>query len=116
EAAPTERSEVDDAQAEATQNERARRLLEIEDRFKVRIEIRPFRLHVVLAPALELPVTVRRGRRAYPLLLTWALPLRRFLPGRCPHCAAASPLVAGRERLGCSQCLPRAPTFTPPLV
>jgi len=115
-AAPTERSELYDAQAEATQNERARRLLEIEDRFKVRIEIRPFRLHVVLAPALELPVTVRRGQRAYPLLLTWALPLRRFLPGRCPHCAAASPLVAGRERLGCTECLPRATMITPPLV
>ena len=112
-AAPVERSELYDAQAEATQNERARRLLEIEDRFKVRIEIRPFRLHVVLVPALELPVTVRRGQRAYPLLLTWALPLRRFLPRRCPHCASASPLVAGRERMGCMECLPRVATVAP---
>lgn len=115
-AAPGERWALYDAQAEAIQNERARRLVEIEDRFKVRIEIRPLRLHVILTPALELPVTVRRGQRAYPLLLTWALPLRRFLPNACPHCAAASPLVAGRERLGCTECLPRAATITSPAV
>jgi len=114
--APGERSELYDAQAEATRNERSRRLVEIEDRFKVHIEIRPLRLHVVLAPALEVPVTVRRGQRAYPLLLTWALPLRRFLPSPCPHCAAASSLVAGRERIGCTECLPRPATITAPAV
>jgi len=115
-AAPIERLELCDAQSQAIQHERARRLHEIEDRFKVRIEIRPFRLHVVLVPGLELPVTVRRGQRAYPLLLTWALPLRRFLPRRCPYCAAESPLVAGRERMGCMRCLPRVATMAPQLV
>jgi hypothetical protein len=109
--APPDRRRLLEDQAAATRAEHARRRREVHDEFRPRHEIRPFRLHQVLVPAFTLPVTVRRGARAYPFALTW-LPISASLaPVRCPHCDADSPLVAGRERLGCRRCLapPAAP-------
>lgn len=105
--APAERRAVLDEQARVTEAERARRLQEIEEGFRPEHEIHPFRLHLVLVPALTLPVLVRRGHRVYPLPLTWILHASALAPVACPHCGAGEGLVAGRERLGCRACLPR---------
>ncbi len=104
-AAPPERQELFEAQAEATQAERGRRLQEIAEKYRPRHEVRPFRLHLILVPALLLPVHVRRGERRYPLALTWLSQGDRFAAVRCPHCRSAASLVAGREYLGCKECL-----------
>jgi hypothetical protein len=127
-AASAERRHLYDAREEATLAERARRLVEVEEKWQPRTEVRPFRLHVVWVPAQILPVHVRRGPRAYPLELRWLLPASAFLPPACPHCrrepagagSAASDvvLVAGKQRLGCRRCLdrpaPAAPAPSPP--
>lgn len=114
EAAAPDRQALFDAQVAATGIERDRRLEEIEEKFRVRHEIHPFRLHLVLVPSLFLPVHVRRGERLYPFALTWFLAGGCFAPVRCPHCGAPAPLVAGRERLGCAGCLPRRPALQAP--
>lgn len=114
--ASAERRHLYDAREEATLAERARRLVEVEEKWQPRTEVRPFRLHVVWVPAQVLPVEVRRGPRAYPVELRWLLPASSFLPLGCPHCGAdaAGPggvpdvvLVAGKQRLGCRRCLDR---------
>lgn len=110
--AAEDRQRVLHAQAEATAAERARRLQEIEDKRQVRHRVRPVRLHVVMVPALHLPVWVRRGERTWPLALVWLLPVADFAALPCPHCGAAAALVAGRLRLGCRACLP--PPAPPP--
>ncbi|MGH9304231.1 MAG: hypothetical protein ACRDZ5_07450, partial [Acidimicrobiales bacterium] len=76
-------------------------------------EVLPFRLHLVEIPALDVGASVRRGDRAFGLRLDWLLPFSCFLGCRCPHCGAEDPLVAGRDRLGCRACLPRALTSVP---
>lgn len=106
--APPDRARLLDAQAEATRAEQARRRREIEEQHRPRHELRPFRLHLVLAPAFVLPVEIRRGRRAYPFELAWLAVAGSFADVRCPQCEADAELVAGRERLGCQSCLPRA--------
>lgn len=103
--APADRIELLDARAEATGEERARRLAEIREKFQPAHEIRPYRLHLLDLPVWRLPVDVRRGDRRYPLTLDWLLPVSRFAEIRCPHCDAAEPLVAGKTRLGCEGCL-----------
>ncbi|WP_250291788.1 hypothetical protein [Frankia sp. CiP1_Cm_nod1] len=104
-----------DARAEATRAERVRRLAEIEDKHRSRIDIRPIRLHVVEVPALELPVDVLRGPRRYPLLLHWMFGVSTFARVRCPSCGEPAPLVAAKDRLGCERCLPsRVPAHHPP--
>ncbi|MDP9387118.1 MAG: hypothetical protein M3Q48_04135 [Actinomycetota bacterium] len=103
--APPERARMLDAQAEATRIERSRRLAEIEEKFGPRLAVRPFRMHLVLVPALRLPVVVRRGTRSYPLTLSWLLWARCFAPLPCPSCRSITPLNAGRHRLGCHACL-----------
>lgn len=103
-----------DARIAATEWERDRRLQEIDDKFRADHTIRPFRLHLVHVPALLLQVSIRRGERRWPLALTWLLHAGTFIPIRCPACNADQPLVAGRDRLGCRQCLPRPPTAAPP--
>lgn len=107
ETAAPERQTLLRAQAEATQLERIRRVREIERKFEPTYEIRPFRAHVLHVPALALPITIRRGERAYAFEFTWLLPTRGFAPFRCPACRALAQLVAGRERLGCRSCMPR---------
>jgi len=106
--ADADRLRMLDAQAEATRLERTRRRREIEEESTARHEIKPFRLHLVHLPAFVLSVEVLRGQRRFPLTLTW-LPLAEELtPVRCPSCDAAQPLVAGKDRLGCTSCMPRA--------
>jgi hypothetical protein len=102
-----ERRALLDAQAEATQLERERRCQEVEDTHRVRFELQPFRLHLVMVPTLRLPLRVRRGATTFPLELVWVLPTRTFAPVTCPHCGREAALVAGRRRLGCTSCLPR---------
>jgi hypothetical protein len=103
--AAADRAELLDARAEATKAERARRIAEIVEKHAASHEILPFRLHLVLVPALSLPVDVRRGDRRYPLTLTWLLPAATFAAPRCPSCGRNSPLLAGKDRLGCHDCM-----------
>jgi hypothetical protein len=105
EAAPADRRRLYDDRAQATRAERARRLEEIREKYAARQEIRPVRLHVVLLPALHLPLVVRRGARTFPFALTWWLPAARFADVRCPGCGATSQLVAAKDRLGCRSCV-----------
>ena len=105
--ATAEQAAVLDAQAEVTLAERDRRLAEIAERNEARHELRPFRLHLIGLPALTVLATVRRGERSYPLALTWLLGGPGLRAPACPQCGALAPLVAGRERLGCSACQPR---------
>lgn len=96
------------AKANVTRAERARRLAEVEEKFRPVHSIRPFRLHVLWVPALRLPCNVLRGRREFPLTLWWLRPARSFLPVACPACGSRETLVAAKDRLGCRRCLPRA--------
>jgi hypothetical protein len=111
--AADDRRRVLEAQAVATRSERARRLDEIGAMFTPRHTWRPYRLHLVLAPAARLTVRVRRGERSWPLALTWLLTEEEFLPVACPSCGGLTPLVAGRDRLACRSCGPR-PGHVPP--
>ena len=96
-----------EAQAESTRAEHARRRREIEQEYQARHELKPFRLHLVHVPAFVLPISVRRGSRSYSSALTWLLLANEFAAVRCPACgAAAQPLVAGRDELGCALCKP----------
>ena len=106
--APAERQTMYDARAEATRNERARRRLEIEDKYRPRAELRPFRLQLILLPGLVLPIAVRRGSRRYSFHLRWNVLAGDFLSPECPACGTYAPLVAGRDALGCETCLPRS--------
>lgn len=114
-AATPERREILSAQAAVTAVERDRRLAEIEERFEPSHEVRPYRLHVVGVPALRVPVHVQRGRRTFPVDLTWILGGGGFAPMRCPHCGQAGVMVAGRERLGCRACIAPPVTMVPPV-
>lgn len=102
--APPDRIRLLDAQAEATEAERARRRREIEDEHQPRHELRPFRLHLVHVPAYVLAVDIRRGRQAFRCELAWVPGAEEFAPVRCPACGANEPLTATRERLGCRAC------------
>ena len=106
--APVERRPMYDARAEAAENERARRRLEIDDKYLPRAELRPFRLQMLLLPGLLLPIAVRRGSRRYAFHLRWNVLTGEFSSPECPACGTYAPLVAGRDRLGCETCLPRA--------
>ena len=118
EQAEPDRQRLLDARAEATRVEHTRRRAEIQEKFRPGHQLRPFRLHLLLVPALELPVRVRRGQAAHPFALTWVLPRAGFVDPRCPHCGASDRLAAGRDRLGCHACLQRprqaAPAPPPP--
>ncbi len=102
--APPDRARLLDDRAASTRAERDRRRREIEDEYRPRHEIRPFRLHLVHVPAFSLAVDVRRGQRAFPFELTWIPLAGEFAQPRCPACGAGAPLVAGRDRLGCAGC------------
>ena len=106
-----------DARAEATRQERTRRLAEIQDKHQARLELTPYRLHLLLVPSVVLPVDVLRGSRRYPQRLVWIWPARRFRDLPCPSCGSDRLLVAGKNGLGCEACLarpePPAPTVPP---
>lgn len=102
--ATPERARLLDAQEQATRAERSRRRREIEDEYRPRHEIQPFRLHLIFVPCYVLPVDVRRGSRRFGFQLTWIPAAGAFAAACCPACGASEPLVATRERLGCRGC------------
>jgi hypothetical protein len=106
--ADPDRAELLAARAASTREERSRRLLEIDEKYQARHEIRPFRLHAVLVPGWRVPVDVRRGPRRYPFAFDWLAALGAFAEERCPHCGAAATLSASKIRLGCIDCLASA--------
>lgn len=75
--------------------------------------IMPYRLHVMLVPALRVPADVLRGARRYPMCFDWLLPAGSYAPVRCPSCGGEAPLVAGKLTLGCEACLPPKPAVVP---
>ncbi|MBV9448438.1 MAG: hypothetical protein JO345_21345 [Streptosporangiaceae bacterium] len=93
----------------ATREEQVRRLAEIAEKYEARHVIRPYRLHVLLVPALRVAADVLRGSRRYPMSFDWLLPAGVYAPVRCPSCSAEAGLVAGKEKLGCEACLPPKP-------
>lgn len=103
-----DRAELLADRAASTREERARRLLEIDEKYQARHDIRPFRLHGVLVPGWRVPVDVRRGARRYPFAFDWLPALGAYANEGCPHCGAANPLSASKTRLGCVGCLPGA--------
>ncbi len=111
--APAERQTLLARQAEVAQAEAQRRLREIEEKYRPSHILRPMRLHLILAPALHLPLWVRRGDRRYPFALRWCLDAAGFLPVSCPRCGSAATLVAGRSEIGCRACLGPSRMETP---
>ncbi len=110
-AATPDRAAVLRERLRATREEQARRLAEIAEKYEARHVIRPYRLHVLLVPALRVAADVLRGSRRYPMSFDWLLPAGVYAPVRCPSCSAEAALVAGKEKLGCEACLsPKPPT------
>ena len=107
--APADRRAVLEQRLRSTRVERARRLAEIDEKYQARHAIRPYRLHVLLVPALRVPADVLRGYRRYPVCFDWLLPAGTYAPTRCPFCGSEAPLVAGKQQLGCQACLPPKP-------
>ena len=107
--AQPDRKAVLDQRLRATREEEARRLAEIAEKYEARHTIRPYRLHVMLVPALRVPADVLRGMRRYPAYFDWLLPAGAYAPTRCPSCDGEAPLVAGKLKLGCETCLPPKP-------
>ena len=113
-AATPDRAAVLQERLRATREEQARRLAEIAEKYQARHVIRPYRLHVLLVPALRVVADVLRGSRRYPMGFDWLLPAGVYAPVRCPSCSAEAALVAGKEKLGCEACLPpKPPTVAP---
>jgi hypothetical protein len=108
-AATPDRTAVLRERLRATREEKARRLAEIAEKYDARHVIRPYRLHVLLVPALRVAADVLRGSRRYPMSFDWLLPAGAYAPVRCPSCSAEAALVAGKEKLGCEACLPPKP-------
>lgn len=106
--APPDRVGLLDSQAQATAAERARRLREIDDEYRPRHRITPFRLQLLHLPVYLLPLAVRRGAATFALTLTWVLSAGEFVPPSCPNCGATEPLIATRQLLGCQACAPSA--------
>jgi hypothetical protein len=108
--APADRRALLEQRLRGTREERDRRLAEIEEKYQPRHVIRPYRLHVILVPALRVSADVLRGDRRYPVSFDWLLPAGAYAPVRCPSCGSEAPLVAGKPKLGCEACLPQKPS------
>jgi hypothetical protein len=104
-AAPPDRARLLADRAVSTREERARRLSEIDEKYRARHDIRPFRLHVVAVPGWRVPLDVRRGPRRYPVERDWLPALGAYAEERCPHCGQPAALSAGKTGLGCVRCL-----------
>jgi hypothetical protein len=113
--AQPDRRAVLEQRLRATREEEARRLAEIAEKYEARHAIRPYRLHVMLVPALRVPADVLRGDRRYAMCFDWLLPAGVFAPVRCPSCDGEAPLVAGKLKLGCETCLPPKPAAPAPV-
>lgn len=113
--ADPKRAALLDARAQATSAERDRRLAEIDEKYRHRHALRPYRLHLVDVPAWRLDTDVRRGDRRWPLTFDYLPVLGTVAPVRCPACHAHAPLVATKAQLGCTACVPAPATHvTPP--
>ena len=99
-AAAPDRAAVLRERLRATREEQARRLAEIAEKYDARHVIRPYRLHVLLVPALRVAADVLRGSRRYPMSFDWLLPAGVYAPVRCPSCSAEAALVARSGRRG----------------
>lgn len=108
-AATPDRAAVLGERLRATREEQSRRLAEIAEKYEARHVIRPYRLHVLLVPALRVAADVLRGSRRYPMSFDWLLPAGVYAPVLCPSCSAEAALVAGKDKLGCEACLPPKP-------
>lgn len=108
--APPDRAALLAARIASTREERERRMAEIDEKFRARHDVRPFRLHVLLVPGWRVPVDVCRGPRRYPFAFDWLPALGRFAVERCPHCGDLATFSASKTRLGCRSCLPPAGT------
>jgi hypothetical protein len=106
--APPDRVALLAARIASTREERDRRMAEIDEKFRARHDVRPFRLHVLLVPGWRVPVDVCRGPRRYPFAFDWLPALGCFATERCPHCGGLSTFSASKTRLGCRACLPPA--------
>ncbi|MDQ3576589.1 MAG: hypothetical protein M3443_03095 [Actinomycetota bacterium] len=115
--ADAQRQVLLDARALATIGERDRRLAEINEKYRHRHALRPYRLHLVDLPVWRLATDVRRGERRWPMVFDYLPLLGIVAPTRCPTCDAHSPLVATKTHLGCGSCVPaKAPVRLPPVV
>jgi hypothetical protein len=103
--APTDRAALLAARIASTREERERRIAEIDEKFRARHDVRPFRLHVLLVPGWRVPVDVCRGPRRYPFAFDWLPALGCFATERCPHCGDLATFSASKSRLGCRACL-----------
>lgn len=112
--APQDRRAVLEQRLRSTREEQARRLAEIAEKYEARHAIRPYRLHVIMVPALRVAADVLRGDRRYPMSFDWLLPAGAYAPVRCPGCDGEAPLVAGKLKLGCEACLPPRPPAAAP--
>lgn len=112
-----ERAATLNARLTSTGVERERRVAEIDDKFRPKRTALPFRLQLVGVPVLRIDVDVRRGDRRYPWAFDWHPAARAFFAERCPHCRGTAVLVAGKDRLGCRDCLskPAAQPITQPM-
>lgn len=114
--APPDRRATYTERISTTRAERTRRLAEIEERSRPQIDVRPFRLHLILVPGLLVPLDVQRGARRYPFNLRWLLPAGAFVPRRCPTCGASATLVATKQALACRECQPPPTVAKAPVV
>src|SRR5260370_27776956 len=108
--APADRRAVVEQRLHSTREEEARRLAEIAEKYEARHVIRPYRLHVMLVPALRVPADVRRGDRRYSMWFDRLLPARAHAPARRPSPAGDAPLAARDVKAR----LPAAPPPHPP--
>lgn len=102
-----------DARAQATADERDRRLAEITEKYRHQHVLRPYRMHLIDIPVLRLATDVRRGDRRWPTVFDYLPLLGTVAPTRCPTCDAHSPLVASKTHLGCETCIPPAAPARP---
>ncbi|MGN6173311.1 MAG: hypothetical protein ACTHPS_10200, partial [Streptosporangiaceae bacterium] len=114
-AAPDRRAMLEQ-RLHSTRQEQTRRLAEIAEKYEARHAIQPYRLHVVLVPALRVTADVLRGGRRYPMSFDWLRSAGAYAPVRCPSCGGEAPLVAGKLKLGCETCLPQKPPAAVPPV
>jgi hypothetical protein len=105
---PPDRAALLAARIASTREERDRRMAEIDEKFRARHDVRPFRLHVLQVPGWRVPVDVCRGPRRYPFAFDWLPALGGFAAECCPHCGDLSTFSASKTRLGCRACLPQA--------
>jgi hypothetical protein len=110
--ATPERQALLASQAETTRSEASRRRRELHEQHEPTHAIRPFLAHLIALPSAKVEVEVTRGPRRFPLTLYWLANPGLLLKPTCPRCGAEGQLIAGREWLGCTDCLAPRPAAT----